>query len=170
MNGSNLTNLHAIWDEEIIDHRVRRYFQSDIDRYYNYLQSLMLNQSVLVNGTVTDFQLWADESIMYVCTQVYFDDNNIKINTLNNFTLGEPYFERNWPLVDQRLTQAAHRLSLLINSLSMYRSARKLTPDMQTFIISVCVVLMISLVLGLVLHCLGKRTAPAAHALLSEQS
>ncbi|CAF4719670.1 unnamed protein product [Rotaria sp. Silwood1] len=138
-NKINLTNLHEIWDSGIINIHLQRHFQSDINLYYQYLKSLMFNQSLLVNETYNDYKKWIDESVDYVCKQVYFDDNNDKLNISLNFTLGEEYFNRNWPLIDQRLTQAGRRLALLLNQLDKNRSSRKLPPDTQALIIVLCI-------------------------------
>ena len=90
----NLTNLHTIWDVEIINKRIERYFQSDVNLYYEYLKLLMINQSAFINETYNDYKVWIDESVGYVCQQVYLDDNDIKLNVSINFTLGENYFNR----------------------------------------------------------------------------
>ncbi|CAF1309126.1 unnamed protein product [Rotaria sp. Silwood1] len=70
---------------------------------------------------------------------LYFDDNNDKLNISLNFTLGEEYFNRNWPLIDQRLTQAGRRLASLLNQLAKNQSSRKLPPDTQALIIVLCI-------------------------------
>ncbi|CAF5008408.1 unnamed protein product, partial [Rotaria sp. Silwood1] len=103
-DGIHTTDLHEIWDRGIINIHINRHFQSDINLYYQYLKSLMFNQSLLVNETYNDYKKWIDESVDYVCKQVYFDDNNDKLDVSRNFILGEKYFNRNWPLIDQRLT------------------------------------------------------------------
>lgn len=157
LNGTNQTNLHSIWDEQIINYRLQRYFQSDVQLYFNYLSTLMLSQSILINETATDYQRWINESIFYVCNEVYFDDNHEKMNVSKNFTLGEEYFSRTWPIVDQRLARAGLRLSILLNQLSTHRSKRKLSPDMEALIIALCTGITIGLVLGILLYFLGRR-------------
>ncbi|CAF0983018.1 unnamed protein product [Rotaria sp. Silwood1] len=80
------------------------------------------------------------EAVLVLLTEkFYFDDNNDKLNISLNFTLGEEYFNRNWPLIDQRLTQAGRRLALLLNQLDKNRSSRKLPPDTQALIIVLCI-------------------------------
>ncbi|CAF3132987.1 unnamed protein product [Rotaria sp. Silwood2] len=134
-NGENLTYLHKIWDTEIINVRINRHFQSDVNLYYEYLKSLIFNQFLLINETYNDYKIWIDESVDYVCKQVYFDDNNIKLSVSRNFALGEKYFNRNWPLIDQRLAQAGCRLASLLNQLAKNRSSRKLPPNIQILFI-----------------------------------
>ena len=157
LNGTNQTNLHAIWDEQIINYRLQRHFQSDLHLYLNYLSSLMLNQSISSNESATDYQQWISESIFYVCNEVYFDDNRVKMNASKNFTLGEDYFSRMWPIVDRRLTQGGRRLSLLLNQLSTHRTKRKLSPDMDALIVALCTGLTLCLLIGIILHFLGRR-------------
>jgi hypothetical protein len=122
----------------------------------------MFNQSLLINETQNDFQKWIEESANYVCTQVYFDENNRTINVSFNFTLGEEYFNRNWPLVDQRLAQAGHRLGLLLNELTKHRSSTKISPEIKTLIIALCIELGIAILAAIALffyklHKNGKR-------------
>ncbi|CAF0816595.1 unnamed protein product [Adineta ricciae] len=139
LNGKNLTNLHTIWDVEIIVNRIQRHFQSDVNLYYNHLLALMLNQSAMINETYNNYEEWVKESVDYVCKQVYLNDNGTRLNVSLNFTLGEEYFNRNWPTVDQRLTQAGWRLATLLNHLAEQRSSTKLPPDMQALIIMACI-------------------------------
>ncbi|CAF2528759.1 unnamed protein product [Rotaria sp. Silwood2] len=164
-NGANLTNLHAIWDVEIINTRINRHFQSDVNLYYEYLKSLMFNQSLLINETYNDYKIWIDESVDYVCKQVYFDDNNIKLNVSRNFTLGDEYFNRNWPLIDQRLAQAGRRLASLLNQLAKNRSSRKFPPDTQALIIVLCIALAIG-IFAVLSVCLYKRKHIIKHNVL----
>jgi hypothetical protein len=110
----------------------------------------MFNDSLIPN----DYKTWIEESIGYVCNQVYLDDNNIKLNVSLNFTLGENYFNRNWPLIDQRLAQAGHRLALLLNQLVEHRSSTKLSPAIQALIIVLCIEFIIGVlvVIGVYLY------------------
>ncbi|CAF4366022.1 unnamed protein product, partial [Rotaria sordida] len=135
INKTNPIDLHHIWDVEIINIHINRHFQSDVNLYYEYLKSLMFNKFLLTNETYNDYKKWIDESVSYVCKQVYLDDNNIKPDISRNFVLGEKYFNRNWPLIDQRLLQAGCRLALLLNQLSKNRSSKKFLPDTPLFII-----------------------------------
>lgn len=162
--------MHAVWDEQIINYRLQRFFQSDPHLYYNYLSTLMLNPSLLNNETATDFQLWINESISYVCHEVYFDDDHQKMSASKNFTLGEAYFSRTWPIVDRRLAQSGLRLSALLNQLSTHRTKRKLSPAMQTFIFSLCTGTIICLLLGLLLYFFGRtrRTEELAPLLVED--
>lgn len=139
LNQSNRTDLHTIWDTTIIDTRINLYFQSDVNLYYEYLKSLMSIKPSINNETYNDYKLWINESINYVCKQVYFDDNFLKLNSSLNFTLGEIYFNRNWPIIDQRLVQGGRRLAALLNQLVEHRSTTKLAPDITALIITLSI-------------------------------
>jgi hypothetical protein len=164
LNGTNLTNLHTIWDVEIINARIDRHFQSNVNLYYNYLKSLMI-----INGTSNDYKSWINESINYVCGQVYLDDNNIKLNVSLNFTLGENYFNRNWPIIDQRLAQGGHRLAVLLNRLVEHRSSMKLSPQIQAFIIVFCIEFVIGILAGISFILFRKKYKTNNDVLISEQ-
>jgi hypothetical protein len=155
---------------EIIDARIHRYFQSDVNLYYQYLKSLMINQTGLINETYNDYKLWIDESIGYVCKQVYLDDNYNKLNISLNFTLGENYFNRNWPLIDQRLAQGGRRLASLLNRLVEHRSTMKISPHIQALIIVLCIefVIIIFAVIGFVLF--KRQSNTTDNVLIAEQS
>jgi hypothetical protein len=114
-----------------------------VNLYYDYLKSLVMNE------TSNDYKSWIDESIKYVCEQIYLDDNNIKLNVSLNFTLGENYFNRNWPIVDQRLAQGGHRLAILLNRLVEHRSSLKLSPHIQALIVVLCIEFVIGILAGI---------------------
>ncbi|CAF3298306.1 unnamed protein product [Rotaria sp. Silwood2] len=139
--------------------------RKNVNLYYEYLKSLIFNQSLLINETYNDYKIWIDESVDYVCKQVYFDDNNIKLNVSRNFTLGDEYFNRNWPLIDQRLTQAGRRLASLLNQLAKNRSSRKFPPDTQALIIVLCIALAIG-IFAVLSVCLYKRKHIIKHNVL----
>ncbi|CAF4214624.1 unnamed protein product, partial [Rotaria sordida] len=45
MNETFQTNLHVLWDVDLMMVRLERDFQQDTFRYYDYIYQLMLNQS-----------------------------------------------------------------------------------------------------------------------------
>jgi hypothetical protein len=116
----------------------------------------MINQSLIINEIYDDYQIWIKENINYVCTQVYLDDNNIKLNVSTNFTLGENYFNKNWPIIDQRLAQAGRRLALLLDHLYQRRSTTKYSPAIQAVITVLSIQLVICILAGISV-CLFKR-------------
>ena len=119
MNDSRQTNLHSLWDSGLIGVRLRRNFHSNTSLYYDYIHQLMLNQSVPDNNN--DIDLWINENINFVCTKIYFDDNNAVMNTSAIFNLGEMYYEKSFPILEQRLAQGGRRLGVLLNQLARNR-------------------------------------------------
>jgi len=170
LNSTKLTNLHSIWDVDIIDARIRRHFQSNVNHYFDYLLNLSNNQSFVVNETYTDYQIWIKESVDFVCQQVYLDDDNIRLNVSKNFTLGENYFNRNYPVVDQRLVQAGRRLASRLNQLAQHQSTFKLSPHIQALILF-CVLELIVCIFGLVIFISYRKIyARKTDVLLEEQT
>ncbi|CAF5107311.1 unnamed protein product [Rotaria sp. Silwood1] len=128
----------------------------------------MFNQSLLINETYNDYKKWIDESIDYVCKQVYFDDNNDKLDVSRNFILGEKYFNRNWPLIDQRLTQAGRRLASLLNQLDKNQSSKKLPSNILTHIIVLCIVLSLGIIVSLSVYLYRRHRKGQYDAMTSE--
>lgn len=170
MNENNLTNLHSVWDEGIIQNRLEQHFDSNVDHYYHYLHMLMVNYTVFINETSSDIIRWVDESLEYVCFNVYFDDNHNRMNASKVFNLTDIYFHRNWPLVDQRLVQAGYRLGLLLNELSAHRSSFKLAPRIQALIITLCSGFFLGILVSFGLFCLHRRYQTYGQALLPDES
>ena len=168
LNGTVLTNLHTIWDVEIINTRIERHFQSNVNLYYDYLRTLMLNQSSMVNETYNDYQAWIEESVKYVCQQVYLDDNGNRLNVASTFHLGEAYFNRNWPVVDQRLAQAGRRLAALLDRLAEGRPATKLPQDVQALIVMLCIALVIIITAGVGMFLYYRQNPAKVDLLLPE--
>jgi len=119
MNRSAQTNLHTLWDSEIMNLHIQRDFDSNSNDYYEYIYKLMINQSTTDNDN--DIQQWIKEGINFVCQQVYFDDDNNTMNTSIRFNLGEAYYKRSFPIIDQRLAQGGRRLGALLNRLGRNR-------------------------------------------------
>ncbi|CAF3932619.1 unnamed protein product, partial [Rotaria sp. Silwood1] len=130
--------------------------------------SRMFNQALLVNETYNDYKKWIDESVDYVCKQVYFDDNNDKLDVSRNFILGEKYFNRNWPLIDQRLTQAGRRLASLLNQLDKNQSSKKLPSNILTHIIVLCIVLSLGIIVSLSVYLYRRHRKGQYDAMTSE--
>ena len=128
----------------------------------------MLNYSSGINETHNDYKTWIDESINYVCKQVYLDDNDNKLNVSLNFTLGENYFNRNWPTIDQRLAQAGRRLAVLLDRLAENRSSTKLSPDVQALIIVICIEVVIGILAVLGVYMFKRQNYGKIEVLINE--
>ena len=115
MNVTTQTNLHSLWDSGLITVRVRRDFQSNNSLYYDYIHDLMLQRPLTDNDD--DILQWIEEDIDLVCSQVYLNEQNTTMNASVNFQLGESYYQRNIPAIEQRLALGGRRLGALLNRL-----------------------------------------------------
>ena len=98
--------------------------------YFEYLYARMLNETSTNNDT--GFTEWIDESIRYVCEQVYLDEMNITMNASSSFHLGNIYYERNIPIIEKRIIQGGRRLGTLLNRLATSRPAPPSTSSTTT--------------------------------------
>ena len=149
MNETQQTDLHWLWDNDILMYHLHKHFASNVDQYFEYLYQLMINQSETIDTTGDyDYETWIQENIKIVCSKVYVDDNNQQFNT--SFKLGQAYFERYWPLIDDRIILAGRRLSLLLKSLKpeeMKSSYHRLCLDSNTLISILCIELIVSAII-----------------------
>jgi hypothetical protein len=120
MNRSSLTNLHSLWDQDLITTRVRGDFQSNNTRYYEHIYELMQNQTVIDDDN--NIEQWIKENINYVCSEIYFDESNTTMNASRTFTLGNIYYQKSIPIIEQRLAQGGRRLGSLLNQIVKNRS------------------------------------------------
>jgi hypothetical protein len=167
MNASRTTNLHTMWDTSLIDVRIQRDFQSRPALYYNYLLQLMKNQSVPSDDDQID--LWINENMKLVCSQVYLDEQNATMNRSMNFSLGEVYYQRNIPVIEQRLASGGRRLGVILNRLAANRP-EPLKEGLCTGTIVLIIVLSIQAVLALVIGaicCYRRSRSKASPPLLS---
>jgi hypothetical protein len=116
MNTTRQTNLHTMWDSDMITVRVQQEFSRNNSRYYDYLQKLMGDQAAVDNDDSID--QWIKENIKFVCEGIYLDENNATMNTSTNFTLSEVYYRRHISLIEQRLALGGRRLGALLNRLA----------------------------------------------------
>lgn len=105
------TELHAVWDSGLIEERLKNDFDSDQQRWWNYLVT-----SYLPNLTtcVTCSSDWGNESVQKACTNAYvMEDGRTHIQPGDK--LDQAYYARNIPVVEQALVTAGYRLSSLLN-------------------------------------------------------
>lgn len=148
MNKSSQTNLHSIWDSGIITYRIQRDFHSNASNYYEYIYQLMIRQLPTENDN--DIQQWIKESLYFLCNQIYFDDNNNKMNASVKFNLGEKYYQRNFPIIDQRLAQGGRRLGALLNRLGQQQPTTSITHTLNSNIYILIAVISGVVILGAV--------------------
>ena len=152
MNKSSQTTLHSLWDTGIISHRIERDFYSNSSIYYEYIYQLMMNQSPTENDN--DVQQWIKESLNFVCQQIYFDDNNKLMNASIRFNLSENYYQRSFPVIDQRLAHGGRRLGILLNRLGQTESITSVISVTTKLSLIACIligILCVAFILGVAL-------------------
>jgi hypothetical protein len=111
----------------------------------------MQNQSEAENDN--DVVQWINEDINLVCSQIYFDENNATMNSSVNFTLGEIYYQRSIPVIEQRLARGGRRLGVLLNLIT--KNHREKSPDKKEKLcsgtIALIAVLCAELVIGIII-------------------
>jgi len=109
LGGDRPSNLHAVWDREIIARR-----KLTDEAYANRLLAELAGRP-LDTGAV-DPRAWALESHARAETFVYDYPEFVKdVPPGSPIRLSDAYFERAAPVVDERLTLAGLRLAALIN-------------------------------------------------------
>jgi hypothetical protein len=116
-------NLHALWDQGLILTRIQRDFQSSNSLYYEYINKLMSNPTA--NDNDNNVEQWVQENINIVCGQLYLDEQNAIMNASVKFSLGDIYYNRNIPVIEQRLAHGGRRLGILLNSITKKRLEKR---------------------------------------------
>ncbi|XP_072980065.1 endonuclease 2-like [Typha angustifolia] len=110
------TNLHHVWDVNIIDTAMRDFYNDD---HNAMIESIKLNitndwsdeisQWEACRGkSITCVDTYATESIQLACDYAYKDVDQ-------GFTLQDDYFFSRLPVVEKRIAQAGVRLATLLN-------------------------------------------------------
>lgn len=112
-----LTELHAVWDDSIIQKYASEVgnLASDLQ---NYISQNQANVQAWAQNQQTD--QWANESFQFVRTVVYKFNSSSPVMAANaNYipSLGDWYYQQNLPVVKQRLAQAAVRLAVKLDNL-----------------------------------------------------
>jgi len=118
-------NLHAVWDEGIIDTRLTANY-TDWDSYAEALIQRMEKNGEITDNPVSTWldcdatdrgqpctDIWAQESIGFSCTNAYFTNTHQRIKS--GMHLAEAYFENNIDVIELRLAQGGFRLAHLLN-------------------------------------------------------
>ena len=109
--GERMT-LHRLWDSELLDRKLRQRNRGRSPRWRGYAQSLADTQDAAETArwaSSLDATVWADESLA-LSKQPLFD-------VQPDESLGDAYFEKAMPVVEQRLAQSGVRLAALLNSI-----------------------------------------------------
>lgn len=166
MNGTKQTNLHSLWDEGLFMRRLEQDFQNNASRYYEYIYQIMLNQSS--SREINDDEDFNLEQLMQanveiVCSQVYLDDNNVTMNASVPFNLGEIYYQRNIPIIEQRVAKGGRRLGVLLNQLARSRVQKpsnkkgKLSPSTIALTAILCTEAVLAIFVGIYIWMRSKK-------------
>jgi hypothetical protein len=159
MNGSSQTNLHSLWDSGLLTVRIRRDFQANNSLYYDHIHNLTFSEPFMDNDD--DIQQWIKESINIVCSNVYYNEQDARMNSSVTFQLGESYYQRNIPIIERRLAQGGRRLGVLLNRLGQTRPTilTTVTKNLTLFILIgvIIAVFIIALLFGICLCIQCKR-------------
>jgi hypothetical protein len=108
------TNLHKVWDENMIQK-----WTDDYTSAVSELEDYISNNPDQINQylAITDPILWANESFTYVLDTVYNFSDSTSTKKRAEPNLGDVYYDRNLPIVKQRLIAGGVRLGQLLNNL-----------------------------------------------------
>lgn len=111
------TNLHAVWDDKMIER-----WNSDWNSATQELEDMIENEPSLVKQYLSRMNpiTWADESFDYVQSTCYnFTSDEMIPHYISKkapVPLGDAYYNRNLPIVKQRLIAAGVRLGAVLNA------------------------------------------------------
>ncbi|XP_074269933.1 endonuclease 4-like [Silene latifolia] len=111
------TNLHRVWDDEIIDTALERYYGSNLTNLIEAIKSNItddrliseIKSSEACHHSVCPNQ-YAEESISLACKYAYKD-------ATNGTQLNDDYFHSRLPIVEKRLAQGGVRLAALLEEI-----------------------------------------------------
>jgi len=110
-DGESMT-LHRLWDSGLLDRKLRERYHGRSSRWRSYAQSLADTQEASESAhwsAALDPHVWADESLA-LSKQPLFA-------VQRDESLGDAYYEKAMPVVEQRLEQSGIRLAALLNSI-----------------------------------------------------
>ncbi|CAM6115181.1 unnamed protein product [Calypogeia fissa] len=121
-NNSN-TNLHKVWDSQIIITTNEHYFHNNSDNLASALinniktvwSSEAANWTVCPQGARPCTDTYAKESVKMACQAAYANVGGTQITS--GTTLAEPYFDSRYPIVEKRLAIAGVRLAAILNTI-----------------------------------------------------
>lgn len=103
-----LTNLHLVWDDEILEKRIEQV--GGVEKFVDYLNKKFNETHFWTNCDFFECaREWANESAKIACEYAYK-------SVENGSELGNEYYNRNFPIVEEQLMKAAVRLAMLFNN------------------------------------------------------
>lgn len=100
------TNLHAIWDSEIIETRISSDFGGNVWRWQQFLLEQIPKTWL---GWKPDSELWGEDSVSLACKYSYVQSDGIT-KIAQDFELGDSYYFRNIKIIEKQIIKAAVRL------------------------------------------------------------
>lgn len=126
--GATERPLHALWDTDIPERRVRLDFNGSRDDYMLHLEKELRFGRFAPHvaawrrcepATAQPLEAcsieWAQSSARYACDAAYVDTTGRAIQS--GYDLCEPYYQRALPIVEERMVQAGVRLANVLNNL-----------------------------------------------------
>ena len=110
-DGESMT-LHRLWDGGLLDRKLRERYNRRSSRWRSYAQSLADTQDAAESARWSaslDPHVWADESLELSKQPLFAVQQDA--------SLGDAYYEKAMPVVEQRLEQSGIRLAALLNSI-----------------------------------------------------
>jgi hypothetical protein len=105
----------------------------------------MNNQTVIDDDDDNNIDQWIKENINYVCSIIYFDESNAKMNASMNFTLREVYYQKSIEIIEQRLAQGGRRLGVLLNQIFQNRSNKTSNGNNKLCFSTIILIVLLSL-------------------------
>jgi len=133
---STKTNLHAVWDDGIIETRITNNYNGDDNAWANALISQLANTSQpTVQSWITCkssdpynacSEDWGNESVTLACSNAYVNVDGSKIK--NNFNLADPYYQNNIGVVESQIIKGGVRLAAVLNNMFASTSPSSFLP------------------------------------------
>jgi hypothetical protein len=103
------TNLHSVWDSNIIEKRIQSDFNDNQDLWISYL----LNQSIPMDNCIKCSEEWGNQSSNLACKYSYVNSDGSIIQ--NNAHLDNDYYERSLQIIEKQIIIAGLRLANILN-------------------------------------------------------
>ena len=123
------TNLHKVWDTDMIHIRLKN-FNNDSGIYFQYLLK-QLHTTYAQN--ISDWATcktpdestylacstaWIEEDAQIDCASAYIDENGNRLTPKTHFNMCDKYQNTRIPIVEQRILQGAVRLATVLNKIA----------------------------------------------------
>lgn len=107
---SHSTNLHAVWDDYLINKRV-----GELGNIYEFEKEIQDNIKNINKSYILDPLIFAETSLKTICDSNLYYDNEKLIN--NYDTISETYYNNNIIIIKNRIASGAYYLSKVISDI-----------------------------------------------------